>query len=197
MGITAVGLPQRATEGELENGKVDGETKSACRAPDAGSVKFCTEDRLSGFDCNICLSTAETPIVTLCGHLFCWHCIHLWSGNKHGGHRCPVCKAGLDLQRVIAICARKGKNGKNRAQTEAGPLLRTRGLRSEGGDRIWPQLSVWGNLLRCNMPLQSSEPLPRGLDGSPMIDEQQQQSVFLSRLLLILGTFIILCLLFF
>ena len=85
MGITAVGLPQRATEGELENGKVDGENKSACRAPDAGSVKFCTEDRLSGFDCNICLSTAETPIVTLCGHLFCWHCIHLWSGNKHGG----------------------------------------------------------------------------------------------------------------
>ena len=29
-------------------------------------------DQGSLFECNICLDTASQPVVTLCGHLFCW-----------------------------------------------------------------------------------------------------------------------------
>jgi len=28
------------------------------------------------FECNICLETASEPVITLCGHLFCWPCIY-------------------------------------------------------------------------------------------------------------------------
>ena len=34
------------------------------------------EIKKTSFECNICLETANTPIVTQCGHLYCWECIH-------------------------------------------------------------------------------------------------------------------------
>lgn len=27
------------------------------------------------YDCNICLEIAREPVVTLCGHLYCWPCL--------------------------------------------------------------------------------------------------------------------------
>jgi hypothetical protein len=28
------------------------------------------------FECNICLELASQPVVTLCGHLYCWPCLY-------------------------------------------------------------------------------------------------------------------------
>ena len=28
------------------------------------------------FECCICLETSKDPVVTTCGHLFCWACIY-------------------------------------------------------------------------------------------------------------------------
>jgi zinc-RING finger domain len=28
------------------------------------------------FDCNICFDAARDPVVTQCGHLYCWPCLH-------------------------------------------------------------------------------------------------------------------------
>jgi E3 ubiquitin-protein ligase RNF5 len=28
------------------------------------------------FECTICIETAKEPVVTICGHLFCWPCIY-------------------------------------------------------------------------------------------------------------------------
>jgi len=32
----------------------------------------------SHFDCNICLDTVDEPVVTRCGHLYCWPCLYQW-----------------------------------------------------------------------------------------------------------------------
>jgi E3 ubiquitin-protein ligase RNF5 len=32
----------------------------------------------SMYECNICLESARDPVVTQCGHLYCWKCIYEW-----------------------------------------------------------------------------------------------------------------------
>ena len=32
----------------------------------------------SAFECNICLDVASDAVISLCGHLFCWPCLHQW-----------------------------------------------------------------------------------------------------------------------
>jgi hypothetical protein len=31
------------------------------------------------FDCNICLEGCREPVLTLCGHLYCWPCLFRWA----------------------------------------------------------------------------------------------------------------------
>jgi RING-type zinc-finger len=37
------------------------------------------EEGNSAFECNICYELAHEPVVTLCGHLYCWPCIYRWA----------------------------------------------------------------------------------------------------------------------
>merc|ERR1719247_3709448 len=72
------------------------------------------------FECNICLEQANEPVVTRCGHLFCWSCLHQWLNTPrrslvHGGLQpgtgsslCPVCKSAVTQQNVTPIYARGG-----------------------------------------------------------------------------------------
>lgn len=53
------------------------------------------------FECNICLELAKEPVVTLCGHLFCWACLWRWMNCSAGLNRsCPCCKAGVEVDKV-------------------------------------------------------------------------------------------------
>ncbi|XAR59151.1 hypothetical protein NMG60_11014818 [Bertholletia excelsa] len=70
-------------------------------------------ENMSGcFDCNICLDFARDPVVTLCGHLYCWPCIHKWfqvqsaslTSDEHP--RCPVCKAEISLTMLVPLYGR-------------------------------------------------------------------------------------------
>lgn len=64
------------------------------------------------FDCNICLDFARDPVVTLCGHLYCWPCIYKWffvqsSSLESDEHpNCPVCKAEISHTTVVPLYGR-------------------------------------------------------------------------------------------
>ena len=56
------------------------------------------------FDCNICLDDVREPIVTQCGHLFCWSCLYRWLNTNH--QTCPLCKAGVTKENVVPLFIR-------------------------------------------------------------------------------------------
>ncbi|EGD77884.1 hypothetical protein PTSG_09518 [Salpingoeca rosetta] len=71
---------------------------------DAGDDNQTATD--SEFSCNICLDAVSDPVVTRCGHLFCWPCLHEWLRRKPD---CPVCKAGVTQDSVIPIYTASNK----------------------------------------------------------------------------------------
>ncbi|XP_068339286.1 E3 ubiquitin-protein ligase RMA3-like [Pyrus communis] len=65
------------------------------------------------FECNICLDSAHEPVVTLCGHLYCWPCIYKWlqvptasDEQSHLQQTCPVCKANITPSSVVPLYGR-------------------------------------------------------------------------------------------
>lgn len=50
------------------------------------------------YPCAICLETAGDPVVTRCGHLFCWPCLDQWLHSGSGHADCPVCKSRVSLE---------------------------------------------------------------------------------------------------
>lgn len=68
------------------------------------------EDSTGTYECNICLETANDPVVSMCGHLFCWPCLHQWLETRRQRQTCPVCKAGISKDKVIPIYGRGNPN---------------------------------------------------------------------------------------
>lgn len=62
------------------------------------------------FECNICLDTAHDAVVSMCGHLFCWPCLHQWLETRPNRQVCPVCKAGISKEKVVPLYGRGGAN---------------------------------------------------------------------------------------
>lgn len=58
------------------------------------------------FECNICFDLAQNPIVTLCGHLYCWPCLYQWLKVHSYSHECPVCKALVVDEKLVPIYGR-------------------------------------------------------------------------------------------
>ncbi|XP_047332116.1 E3 ubiquitin-protein ligase RMA1H1-like [Impatiens glandulifera] len=68
-----------------------------------------------GFDCNICLGLVQDPVVTLCGHLYCWPCIYKWiSSNKTEPHnpQCPVCRSDISEKMLIPLYNSQNQSAK-------------------------------------------------------------------------------------
>ncbi|KAJ1499257.1 hypothetical protein HMI54_011956 [Coelomomyces lativittatus] len=73
------------------------------------------------FECNICFETAnDEPVISFCGHLFCWSCLHAWfqsCTHRRVPLTCPVCKAGCGEDKVIPVFARGQSNSKTSTTT--------------------------------------------------------------------------------
>ncbi|KAJ8466933.1 hypothetical protein OPV22_029485 [Ensete ventricosum] len=60
----------------------------------------------ANFECNICFDMAAEPVVTPCGHLFCWSCLYQWL-HVHSDHKeCPVCKGDVTDSNITPIYGR-------------------------------------------------------------------------------------------
>ncbi|XP_076884683.1 E3 ubiquitin-protein ligase RMA1H1-like [Bidens hawaiensis] len=75
-----------------------------------------------GFDCNICLDSVQDPVVTLCGHLYCWPCIYKWIHNQNSPSekkkpRCPVCSCDVSENKIVPLYGR-GHAANNNATEE-------------------------------------------------------------------------------
>jgi E3 ubiquitin-protein ligase RNF5 len=241
--------PQPAAEAKQQQG-LEEDVKASLKKLES----FEAEETM--FSCNICYELASEPVVTLCGHLYCWPCLYRWLQVQSHCRTCPVCKAGVEKDNVIPIYGRGGNEdprSKSKGELEAVP-------QRPAGQR--PAPIVRNPLLQvgaccavlcmlccavpcCSMPAMASGAAPAsvlpptaravhqapptthpllqpnvnvnaqqgglgiiptlfGLQNSngnggyaePLTPEQQHQA-FLSRLLLMLGSFVIMCLLLF
>lgn len=60
----------------------------------------------ANFECNICFDMSKEPVVTSCGHLFCWSCLYQWI-HVHSDHKeCPVCKGEVTESNIVPIYGR-------------------------------------------------------------------------------------------
>ncbi|XP_042756977.1 uncharacterized protein LOC111886739 isoform X1 [Lactuca sativa] len=126
---TPGGVDERANGERGRNSKRDISQLAKALEMDLDSKKTDSnggDDDESGgfFDCNICLEMARDPILTCCGHLFCWSCFYQLSYVDSSAKECPVCKGEVTDSSITPIYG----NGKNQ------PILKL-----ESGVKIPPR----------------------------------------------------------
>merc|ERR1711915_1030206 len=52
------------------------------------------------YSCSICFDKARQPVVTTCGHLFCWPCLCRWLKNSQ---TCPSCQQKIVTTNIVPI----------------------------------------------------------------------------------------------
>jgi Zinc finger, C3HC4 type (RING finger) len=95
---------QASRRERLKKGRENG-TTSAEKRNDKG-CQCC-----ANFECNICFETSVEPVVTQCGHLFCWRCLYKWiSMQLLSTSECPVCKGEVTESNLTPIYGRGSSN---------------------------------------------------------------------------------------
>ncbi|GER45175.1 RING/U-box superfamily protein [Striga asiatica] len=107
-------------------------------------VKKSDKEGGSFYDCSICLDLAQEPVLTCCGHLFCWPCFYQVSSvDSSDSKECPVCKGEVSDTTVIPIYG--NGDGENVCVTESGlqipPRPKARRVESVRQQRVTQGLS--------------------------------------------------------
>ncbi|VEU44752.1 unnamed protein product [Pseudo-nitzschia multistriata] len=113
-------------------GEPDAAAGAGCKPKaesECGATAVSTDSR---FSCNICFEEVVEPVVTRCGHLYCWPCLFQWlePGMRRGEREtlgiglppsalygntrigddsrrvCPVCKSECPLSSIIPVYVR-------------------------------------------------------------------------------------------
>uniref|UniRef100_A0A3B4GPG6 E3 ubiquitin-protein ligase RNF185 n=1 Tax=Pundamilia nyererei TaxID=303518 RepID=A0A3B4GPG6_9CICH len=120
-----------------------GESSNDRDGSGGGSGESERERDRATFECNICLDTARDAVISLCGHLFCWPCLHQWLETRPSRQQCPVCKAGISREKVIPLYGR-GSSSQEDPRLKTPP--RPQGQRTEPESRggvSWFIFSHW------------------------------------------------------
>jgi len=173
--------------------------------PPPGGGDIYTEERSDGepgvreqrFECNVCLEDVREPIVTQCGHLYCWPCLYRWLNTGHNS--CPMCKAGISEENVIPLFIRGSQqdprtkkdvpNRPNAHRPEPSPM----GPRVGGLDPNTQQMSTAYGFFPSLFGLQFQNfAQPEG--ANDVGSERDDEDLFLSRALVFLGALVFVCL---
>ncbi|CAL8069889.1 unnamed protein product [Calicophoron daubneyi] len=95
--------PSPSTSKRASASDRDGVKKADPDSTDESSKPSSTS---GSFECNICLDQAKDAVVSMCGHLFCWPCLHRWMETSESHMVCPVCKAAISRDKVIPLYGR-------------------------------------------------------------------------------------------
>ncbi|KAL8140536.1 hypothetical protein V2J09_006557 [Rumex salicifolius] len=110
--------------GSIKPGKIDGgthllaealATDSTCEETlPSSAASTSTYQRKTGgsiYDCNICFSLSKDPVLTCCGHLFCWPCFYcLPSTDSYSSKECPVCQGEVLETNITPIYGAAGSS---------------------------------------------------------------------------------------
>ncbi|KAJ1409711.1 Zinc finger, RING-type [Sesbania bispinosa] len=88
---------QQVEEGVVESGKGGKKEGGAHLIAKALGLEETDASKAGGrtgkfFDCNVCLDKARDPVLTCCGHLFCWPCFYQLPYAYSDAKECPVCQ---------------------------------------------------------------------------------------------------------
>eukprot|EP00127_Corallochytrium_limacisporum_P005254 Clim_evm71s201 gene=Clim_evmTU71s201 len=105
-----------------QDSKADVKTETAEDTSNATPGGGTSNDRSAQWECQICLDDANEPVVSHCGHLFCWACLAEWLriqgayvDNETAARNpaatqitagCPVCNAAISRNKVTPIYGR-------------------------------------------------------------------------------------------
>nr|KYP53398.1 RING finger protein 185 family [Cajanus cajan] len=167
----------------------------------------------TGFDCNICLECVQDPVVTLCGHLYCWACIYKWL-NFHGvsseneeKQQCPVCKSEISESSLVPLYGR-GQTAVPSTKSkghQVGIVIPRRPLGGSPINAFDTSYGVFGEMIYARVfgnQMTNIYTYPNSYDGSgrtnPRINRHiMQVDRSLSRICFFLLCCIVLCLLLF
>lgn len=134
------------------------------------------------FDCNICLDMAKEPVVTCCGHLFCWACFYQFSVDSNSNTKeCPVCRGEVTDASITPIY---GNGSSTRlAETETGlkipprpPAHRIESVRQQRVNQRITHIPVAEALRRIRISIGATTEQPRqeGINSVPGEQPTQQ-----------------------
>lgn len=138
----------------------------------------------SFYDCNICLDMAKDPILTCCGHLFCWACFYQVPRVDSSAKECPVCKGEVTDSSVTPIYG--NGNDTRVSEVESGlqvpPRPRARRIESVRQQRVSRGIShipVAEALRRIRIGIGAigEQPRQQGLDGVSLGSETAPQGL--------------------
>lgn len=146
----------------------------------------------SNFDCNICLELVQDPVVTLCGHLYCWSCIYKWlqsptNVSVEQQPQCPVCKSEISDTALIPLYGRGQSSPHSKSKTrQLGILIPRRPLSPTFGiDSPRSTTSSSPSLYRDQQISYSPSYLP---NPQPFYSESSSTMLSLSSIEPIIGT---------
>ncbi|KAF8051271.1 hypothetical protein N665_1756s0011 [Sinapis alba] len=153
------------------------------------------------FDCNICLDTALDPVVTLCGHLFCWPCIYKWlhvqlsslsidhHHQNNNNNNCPVCKSNIAVTSLVPLYGR-GVSSFNSKEQDSTQIPRRPSPSTTLNNPITPELPLHHSTLQhrtMSPTFHNHQYSPRGFTTTESTD--LANAVMMSLLYPVIGMF--------